>query len=96
MPTPRWLGGRWSTGSPSNSTRPSRLPDEAGHDPQQRGFAAAGGPEQRDQFAAGDIEIDVADRDEIVESMGNVVEGQPVSTIRRHDERHAIHDPAGH
>ena len=34
------------------------LPDEAGDDPQQRRFAAAGGPEQRDQFAGPEAQRD--------------------------------------
>ena len=71
------------------------LADEAGHDPQQGRLAAAGRAQQRHQFAAGDIEIDVAHGDEIVESLRDVVERQPVAAIRRHDEGHATHDPTG-
>jgi hypothetical protein len=41
---------------------------EACDDPQQRGLAAAGRPEQRDQFACRKIQRDVVERGEIAEA----------------------------
>jgi hypothetical protein len=61
-----------------------RLPHEAGHDPQQRGFPAARRSEQGDQLAPADIEVDVADRDELPESVRDVVEAEPVARLVAH------------
>jgi hypothetical protein len=58
---------------------PLRLADEARHDPQQRGLAAAGRAEQRYQFAAADVERDVARGNEIAEPMADVVEPKTVA-----------------
>src|SRR5262249_4665707 len=54
------------------------LADEAGDDAQQRGLAAAGGAEQRDELASRDVEIDVAHGDEVAKAMADILESQPV------------------
>ena len=62
MPTSRRFGGRSSTiVSPMMTSL--ALHDEARDDAQQRGLAAAGGAEQRDQFAGLDVERDVVHRE---------------------------------
>ena len=48
---------------------------EARQHAQQRGLAAAGGAEQREEFAVVDIEREVVDGDEIAELLGDVLEG---------------------
>ncbi len=60
------------------------LPDEAGNDPQQGRLAAAGGSQQRHQFAAGDIEVDIADGDKIGEAVRDVLEPHAMRSGRRH------------
>ena len=40
---------------------------EAGDHPQRRRLAAAGGPEQREELARGDLEVDPVDRDRVLE-----------------------------
>jgi hypothetical protein len=60
------------------------LPDEAGHNPKQRRFSTTGRAEQGDQFAAGYVEIDIANGGEVVEALRDAIEGKPVTTIRRH------------
>ncbi len=46
----------------------------AGDDAQQRGLAAAGGAEQGDQLAGRDVEVDVVERDEVAEALGDVAD----------------------
>jgi hypothetical protein len=46
----------------------------AGDDAQQRRLAAAGRAEQGDQFAGRDVEIDVVERDEIAEALGDIAD----------------------
>ena len=48
------------------------LRDEAGDDAQQRRLAAAARPEQRDELAAGKVELDAVDRGDIAEAMRHV------------------------
>src|SRR5262245_11712432 len=50
---------------------PGALRLEAGDDAQQRGLAAAGGPEQADELALGDRQADVAQRREASEVLGD-------------------------
>jgi hypothetical protein len=57
---------------------------ESGNDAQKRGFAAARRPKQRHHLAAGYIEIDVLDRDDIAEALRDVGKLEPVSPIRCH------------
>ena len=47
---------------------------QPGNDAQQRGLAAARGPEQRDQFARIDVETDIAERLEIAEILADVAD----------------------
>ncbi len=56
------LGRSMSTISSPMMIRPCGLRDEARDDPQQRGLAAAGRAQQRDDFAALHVEIDVFHR----------------------------------
>ena len=49
-------------------------PVEAGDDPQQRGLARAGRPEQRQQFALGDLEVDIVERCERAEFLDDVLD----------------------
>jgi hypothetical protein len=60
------------------------LADKAGHDPKQRRLSATGGAQQSNEFAACDVEIDIALRGEVIEPLRYVIEGKPVTTIRRH------------
>ncbi len=69
------------------------LPDEAGNDAQQRGLAAAGRTQQRDELPARNIEIDVAHGDELAEAMADVLKAQPVPAMRRHDPWWLSFDP---
>src|SRR5262249_29840535 len=65
----------------------ARLADEAGYNAQQRGLAAAGRAEQRDELARRNIEVDVAHGEDVAEAMADVLEAQPVPAIRRHNSR---------
>src|SRR5262249_1713819 len=69
------------------------LADKAGHDAQQRGLAAARRPQQRDEFPARNIEIDVAHGDDLAEAMADVLKAQPVPAMRRHDPWWLSFDP---
>ena len=48
-------------------------PFQAGDDPQQRGLARAGRPEQRNEFAGLDLQVDVGERRERIETLGDVL-----------------------
>ena len=50
-------------------------PFEARDDAQQRGLARAGRPEQRDQLARADVELDLLERGEVAEALGDVADG---------------------
>ena len=63
MPTARLVGRQHVDDLVADDDPPFGLGDEAGDDAQQRGLAAAGRAEQRDEFAALDVEIDVLDGD---------------------------------
>ena len=47
-------------------------PVEAGDDPQQRGLAGARRPEQRQQLAVADLQIDIVERGELAEFLDDV------------------------
>ena len=47
---------------------------EAGEHAQQRGLAAAGAAEQREEFALEDVERHIVDGDEVTELLGDVVD----------------------
>ena len=47
---------------------------KAGDDPQQRGLAAAGGTEQRDQFAVGKVEADIVEGNVLVELFADIAD----------------------
>jgi hypothetical protein len=57
------------------------LANEAGNDPQQRGFAATRWPEQSDELAGADAERYVIDCDKISKLMGDALEPQIVSAL---------------
>ncbi len=83
MPILRFSGGsaqpaRPTTASPS-FTMPSSGHLEARHQPQQRGLAAAGRAEQREELAVGDLEAHALDRAGLAE------------LLRHGLERHARH-----
>ena len=63
---------------------PLALADEARHDAQQRGLAAAGGAKQRHHLAAGYIQINVFHGNEIAEPLRDVGKLEPVPPIRCH------------
>ena len=48
--------------------------EEAGDEVEQRGLAAAGGPEQRHQLAAADRQGDVLQGDGVAEALGDAIE----------------------
>ena len=52
-------------------TVPASARVEARDDPQQRGLAAAGRPEQRGQLAGRDGDVDVVEGDEVAELLGD-------------------------
>jgi hypothetical protein len=60
------------------------LLDEARDDPQQRGLAAAAGAQQRHQFAGGDLQRHVVDRERSTVAVHDVVEGEALSGVRVH------------
>ena len=47
---------------------------EAGDDAQQRGLAAAGRAQQRDELARGELEADVVERDEVAERLADAAD----------------------
>ena len=49
--------------------------DEAGEHHQQGGFAGAGGAEQGEEFAAGDVEIDLVERAHQAVGLGHLTDG---------------------
>jgi len=51
-------------------------PHQPGHDPQQRGLAAARGTEQRDELAAGHREVDAVEHGGGAEGLGRSRDGQ--------------------
>jgi hypothetical protein len=57
------------------------LANEAGNDPQQRGFAATRWPEQSDDLAGADAELYVIDCDKISKPMGDALEPQIVAAL---------------
>ena len=64
MFTGRRLGSTPSMRWPSMTISPSRRILEAGEHAQQRGLAAARGPEQGEELAFGDVEVGVVDGDD--------------------------------
>ena len=60
MPMLRWLGLRSTTSWPSMRITPELGVLEAGDHAQRRGLAAAGGAEEGDELALGDVEVEVA------------------------------------
>src|SRR3954447_18648074 len=61
-------------------------PVEPGDDPQQRGLARAGRPEQRQQLAIGDLEVDVVQRHEGAEPLYQVFKfDRHAKTVLRQD-----------
>ena len=48
---------------------------QAGDDAQQRGLATAGRPEQGEQFARGDVEVDVVEGDKVAECLLDLADG---------------------
>jgi hypothetical protein len=58
------------------------LRHEARDDAQKRGLAAARGAQQRDELAGGDVEPDVADRDQVAEAVRDAVERHLVPVLR--------------
>ena len=70
MLTGRRCGGTAPMSSPSSRMRPSFGVFEAGEQAQQRGLAAAGGPEQREELACADIERERVDRGHRAEALG--------------------------
>ena len=58
MPTSRFHGGRPEMSLSADQHAAAVGVVEAGDQPQQRGLAAAGGSEQREELAGADIEID--------------------------------------
>ncbi len=47
---------------------------EPGDDPEQRGLAAAGGPQQRDELARREIERDVVQGNELAEGLADALD----------------------
>ena len=58
MAMPRFSGGRSATSRPNRRIAPARRLLEAGDGAQQRGLAAAGRAEDRDELARRDGEVD--------------------------------------
>ena len=56
---------------------------EPGDHPQQRGLAAAGRPQQGEEFAGLDLEADVVDGEEVAEAAGNVLDLEERHAVRR-------------
>ena len=80
MPSRRRSGG---TKNPARGVADDRVADadaaagvlfEPGHHAQRRGLAAAGRPEQRDELAALDAQIDAVDRDKVAEVPAHIFE----------------------
>ena len=67
----RFWAGSPVASTPSISTDPLVGNLETGDDPQQRRLASAARSEQRGQFAGRDVEIDVFQRNEVAETLGD-------------------------
>jgi hypothetical protein len=68
---------------------------EAGQHAQQRGLAAAGAAQQREQLARGDIEVDAGDRGNVTEALHDTVDADQGCSVHdapswqaRPDARH--------
>ena len=72
---------------------PRVRPLEARDDPQQRGFARARWPEQREQLARSDLEAHLVERDEAAEALGQVLQrnAHPMASVWRR-WRHSASD----
>ena len=62
----RWRGWASVMSRPSTSSVPGGHLLEPGDHPQQRRLAAAGGADEDEELAVGDVEVHVADRDDAV------------------------------
>ena len=73
---------------------------EAGEQAQQRGLAAAGGAEQREELALPDVEGEVFDRADRAEALGHALEahqrGRPPAGAASRPSRPLVHRPEAH
>ena len=71
---PRRAGGRLSTTCAADADVPRGLGLQAGDDPQQGGLAAAGGAQQHDELAVGDVEVDALQHVGLAEGLADLVD----------------------
>ena len=81
-----------STGRPSSRTSPRGGRDEAGQDAEQRGLAAAARPDQREELAFGDVEVDAVERDHALarERVDVLVAEAPKGDLGGHGRRNGL------
>ena len=70
----RFQGGTAAMSWPSIRIRPAVGRLEAGQHAQQRGLAAAGRAQQREELALVDVEADIVDRVDVAELLGDVLD----------------------
>ena len=70
----RFQGGTAAMSWPSIRILPAVGRLEAGQHPQQRGLAAAGRPQQREELALVDVDADIVDRVDVAELLGDVLD----------------------
>ena len=93
MPVLRRQGGRYVTSVPPMRARAAARLDEARDHAQRRGLAAAGGPEQHQELAVGDVERHARDHGVLAVALGQVAE---LAAAPSDDHLRDLHVAVGH